>query len=81
MQEFHLYKLLKLIYFREGKYAEDLLTNSSHATKSQNQTENRIQIEYKPLYEQFVNKDISFDKQVLGEMVFSNLSSITPFTR
>ena len=62
MQEFH----LKLIYGREGKYADELLTNSNYATKSQNQTENRMQIEYKPLFERFVNEDKSFKKQVLN---------------
>ena len=55
-----------MIYGREGKYADELLTNSNYATKSQNQTENRMQIEYKPLFERFVNEDKSFKKQVLN---------------
>ena len=55
-----------MIYGKEGKYADELLTNSNYATKSQNQTENRMQIEYKPLFERFVNEDKSFKKQVLN---------------
>lgn len=48
----------------KGKYGDDLLSNTSHAIKSQKQVETRAQISYKPLYERFVNKDISFNKQV-----------------
>ena len=51
---------------REGKYSDDLLTVGEHAIKGQNQIEHRVEVPYKANYEQYVNTEISFEKQVRG---------------
>lgn len=51
---------------REGKYCEDLLSIGEHAIKGQNQVEQRAEVPYQSDFEPYVNKEISFNKQVGG---------------
>ena len=51
---------------REGKYSEDLLSIGEHAIKGQNQVEQRSEVPYQSYFEPYVNKEISFNKQVGG---------------
>ena len=54
------------LWRREGQYSDNLLTVGEHAIKGQNQIEHRVEVPYKASYEQYVNTEISFEKQVRG---------------
>lgn len=55
-----------MLSVREGKYSEDLLSIGEHAIKGQNQVEQRAEVPYQSDFEPYVNKEISFNKQVGG---------------
>ena len=51
------------------KYRDDLMNVSEHSIKGQKQLEKRASADYKPMYQRFVNEDVSFAKQAWFEEV------------